>query len=145
MSISLPFTDSPPLPLYFIIKKYFPNQQKRPPTSFDRIVSIAFLFHFLFVFSSVRRSGRFHLDRDDKGPESEEEIWADDGIQRGPASSKPPAAKAVTAVQKRPEGKRTANDDQQAITKTVNNDEDTEDYGGSTDVDDPDTDDEIEL
>ena len=85
------------------------------------------------------------MDRDDKGPESEQEIWADDEIQRGAASCKPPAAKAVAAVQKRPEGKRTANDDQQTVTKKVNNDEDTEDYGGSTDVDDPDTDDEIEL
>ena len=56
MSNFTPFYPLPSIAASFHYKRYFPNRQKRPPTSFDRIVSIAFRFHFLFVFSSVRRS-----------------------------------------------------------------------------------------
>ena len=60
-------------------------------------------YSFLFLLKNS-----FCLDKNDKGEESEEEIW-----EKSPNSS--------------------------------STSKDSEDYGGSTDVDDPDTEDEIEM
>lgn len=92
---------------------------------------------------------RFHLDRDDKGPESEEEVWEGDDSDETPdkqpvvrmatpktpvSAKKPPASDMRTP--KTPVSKPRASNLPA---------EDEDDYGGSTDVDDPDTDDEIET
>lgn len=75
------------------------------------------------------------MDKNDKGEESEEEIW------EGPDESpKPSPAPKMNVAKKRESPKRA----EEAVPEPpVKKDE--SDYGGSTDVDEPDTDDEIEM
>ena len=98
-------------------------------------------FHFSFC--------SFHLDRNDKGQESEEEIWADD------ENSQKMSTKSACEVDERRHQKNPtdyhlskSNGDNNSPAKRIEtvaaSGRDTDDYGGSTDVDEPDTDDEIE-
>lgn len=70
-------------------------------------------------YLSLYTNDSFCLDKNDKGEESEEEIWAET-----PSTSK------------------TASNNNSSMASV---DQDSDDYGGSTDVDDPDTEDEIEM
>lgn len=85
------------------------------------------------MFVNIQRNfiGRFCLDKSDRGEESEEEIWEGD---EQPSSS---SASNVNAT--RPAKPSNPSSSSDKITEG-----DDEDYGGSTEVDEPDTDDEID-
>lgn len=70
---------------------------------------------------SLISTSSFFLDKNDKGEESEEEIWAE----------APSASKAAST--------------NNSNTASTPKNQDPDEYGGSTDVDDPDTEDEIEM
>ena len=83
------------------------------------------------------------LDRNDKGEESEEEICSEENSAPLSQSPKPSASRQTTqskaSQQEKPNANKTGG---LGASSTAVVDE--EDYGGSTDVDEEDTDDEID-
>lgn len=78
------------------------------------------------------------LDKNDRGDESEEEIWA--GLEDQNANSPAPTPNKIVSAS----GSNTASSIcTTPKTSTVKQEED--DYGGSTEVDEVDTDDEIDM
>ncbi|XP_046463298.1 DNA repair protein XRCC1-like [Daphnia pulex] len=90
---------------------------------------------------------RYCLDKNDRGEESEEEIW--EGEDQGPTcpTPTPQTSKAATVVPQSPTVAASCKPTTVvASPKTsVVKDEEEEDYGGSTEVDEVDTEDEIDM
>ena len=92
---------------------------------------------------------RFYLDKKDRGEESEDEIW--EGPAEAPSASTPtrPPNKAPSTPTRTPNKatplKNVKVDNVGNGAAAVKACDDDEDYGGSTEVDEQDTDDEIEM
>ena len=104
----------------------------------DSFFFVSSYFHNYYF--SVTAS-RFHLDRDDHGQESEDEIWAEDERTPKPVPTATQGTRSTTTTTTTKDSK-----DKTLEPAAVRNVEagDIDEYGGSTDVDEPDTDDEIE-
>ncbi len=108
-------------------------------------ISIWFFLSLEIVIYLSFFKNSYCLDKNDRGEESEEEIW--EGEDQGPICPTPTANTSNKAATVVPQSAIASSKPTTVVASSKTSDvkDEEEDYGGSTEVDEVDTEDEIEM